>query len=467
MYSNLSVLESQINHQKHRWLSGADTISITKLLNSEQFQLVIHESRNYRVRIFTPMVTLLLFIKQVLGSDKSCKKAVSNFVAEQSKQGFDKIGSTNTGPYTKARQRLPKETIQELVQISGESASQKTQAGWKVYGREVKAFDGTTVKMADTQSNQEDFPQHKNQKKGGGFPIARLLIVVSLTVGTIVNYAIGAYKGKGTGEQSLLREVKDSIKKDDIVLGDRYFPSYFLMADLYAIGADGIFKGQSQRHYDFRKGQPLGKNDHVVQWKKPQRPQWMSQETYRQYPDEITVREFKVEGSVYVTTFLTVRHYHKHELAKIYKLRWHIEINLRSIKSTMNMDMLSCKSPEMVRKEIGIHFLAYNMIRIIIAEACQREGLNPREISFKGTVQLLNSFMPHFVNGSTKHNGRMYTRMLSLIIKNKIGNRPGRVEPRAIKQRQKPFKTLDKPRHIENIRLKKKIEKMIKKYAGA
>lgn len=286
-----------------------------------------------------------------MNPDKSCKKAIADFIAEQLIQGIETIPSSNTGPYTKARQRLPEETVQELVKVTGPSAGEKAESGWKVYGREVKAFDGTTVKMPDTPANQERFPQHGNQKAGAGFPIARLLIIVSLTVGTILDYAVGAYRGKGTGEQSLLREVKDSIKKDDIILGDRYFPSFIVIADLYAIGADGIFKGQSQRKYDFRKGQHLGKNDHIVQWKKPQRPEWMSQGKYDSYPSEIAVREFKVKGEVYVTTFLNSKKYSKKELAKIYQLRWHIELNLNSIKTTMNMDMLSCKTPEMIKKK--------------------------------------------------------------------------------------------------------------------
>jgi len=412
-------------------------------------------------------VTLLLFIKQVLNPDKSCKKAIADFIAEQLIQGIETIPSSNTGPYTKARQRLPEETVQELVKVTGPSAGEKAESGWKVYGREVKAFDGTTVKMPDTPANQELFPQHGNQKAGAGFPIARLLIIVSLTVGTILDYAVGAYRGKGTGEQSLLREVKDSIKKDDIILGDRYFPSFFVIADLYEIGADGIFKGQSQRKYDFRKGQRLGKNDHIIQWKKPQRPEWMSQEKYDFYPNEITVREFKVKDEVYVTTFLNSKKYSKKELAKIYQLRWHIELNLNSIKTTMNMDMLSCKTPEMIKKEIGIHFLAYNIIRIMIAEACQKYGFNPRKISFKGALQLINSFLPHFINGSANDNKKMYTHMLSLIVKNKIGNRPGRIEPRKIKQRKKPFPVLNKHRHVEKSKLQKRIDKKQSKYPEA
>jgi hypothetical protein len=232
------------------------------------------------------------------------------------------------------------------------------------------------------------------------------------------------------------------------------------------MGADGIFRGHSQRHYDFRTGTRLGKNDHITKWKKPVKPEWMLDEQYSVYPDEIEIREFKVNGDVYVTTFLNSK-YHKKELAQIYERRWDVEINLNSIKTIMNMNFLSCKTPSMVRKEIGIHFLAYNFIRIIIAVACEKNNMFPWKISFKGTVQLIHSFMPHFINSNEEKNKILYSEMLKLIIKNKVGNRPGRIEPRAVKQRPKAFPSLSKPRMVEKMRLMKKIEKRILRNAMA
>lgn len=193
----------------------------------------------------------------------------------------------------------------------------------------------------------------------------------------------------------------------------------------------------------------------------------MTQSEYDSYPVETKVREFKVNGNVYVTTFLNPKKYHKKELAKIYERRWDVEINLKSIKAIMNMDFLSCKTPEMVRKEIGIHFLAYNFIRIMMAEACEEHHALPWKISFKGSVQLINSFMPYFLNSKERKNEMMYTELLKLIVKNKIGNRPGRVEPRAVKRRPKAFPSLCKPRAVEKKRLMRKIEKMMLKNAAA
>jgi hypothetical protein len=329
MNVTVSQKKLQIKKQKDNLLSSSGTISITKLLESDQIQDIICQCREFRERIFSPLVTVLLFVKQMLSPDKSCKQAVANFAAEQCSEGNDNtISSTNTGPYCKARQRLPEETVHQLVKETGKIVSQNASLSWKIYGRDIKAIDGTTVKMADTEANQEEFPQHSNQKKGVGFPIARLLIIVSLTVGTILDYSVGACKGKGTGEHALFRRISGSIKKNDIVLADRYFPSFFFIADLQKIGADGIFRAQTQRNYDFRTGEKLGKNDHVVKWTKPVKPDWMSQVEYDACPGEIKVREFKVGDGIYVTTFLDSNKYHKRELSNIYKLRWKIEINL-------------------------------------------------------------------------------------------------------------------------------------------
>lgn len=464
MDSNKKRTISQIKKHKQSLLNDNSDISLTKIINSDACQRIFSECRDFRDRIYTPFKTAVLFIKQVLNVDKSCKKVVAGVAAEQISVGGTPI-SINTGPYCKARKRLPEEAVKGLVKEVGQSSAQCAQQKWKPYGRELKVFDGTTVKMADTKENQKAYPQHGNQNKGAGFPLVRMVVVMSLTVGTVIDYAIGAYKGKGTGESALLRSIFDCIEENDIALGDRYFPSFFVMADLKKLRADGIFRAQGQRHYDFRTGVRLGKNDHIVNWDKPQRPEWMSQVEYDAYPKQISIREFKVAGNVYVTTFLNDKKYHKKELAKIYEMRWHVEINLRSIKAIMNMDMLSCKTPEMVRKEIGIHFLAYNFIRVIMAEACEKHNAIPWKISFKGSVQLINEFMPYFIKSGANKNKMMYAELLRLIVKNQVGNRPGRLEPRMIKQRRKPFPTLDRQRFVEKEKLMRKMKKMISRNA--
>lgn len=221
----------QIEKHKKSLLTDDSSRLLTQQLSSARFQKIIHKSKSFRNRVYSPLQTILIFIKQVLNPDKSCKQAVSNVVAEKLSQNEEAV-SANTGPYCKARQRLSEEAVHELVKETAQLPEAHIPMEWRPYGRELKTFDGSTVIMADTKANQGAFPQHANQKKGIGFPIARILVAMSLTTGTILDYAIDAHKGKGTGESSLLRRIFDCISKDDIALGDRYFPSFFLMADL-------------------------------------------------------------------------------------------------------------------------------------------------------------------------------------------------------------------------------------------
>jgi hypothetical protein len=226
MDSNHKKMLVQIKNQKNLILNGGNEISLTKILNSDQCQSILSGCREFRDRIYTPVKTIFTFIKQVLSPDKSCKKAVSDVVVETLAREGKKI-SNNTGPYCKARKRIPESAVHNLVKATGNFASKKSLPQWRPYGRELKVVDGSTAKMADTKKNQIEYPQIKNQKKGAGFPIVRFVVVMSLTVGVVLNYALGAYKGKGTGESSLLRSIFDSVKENDILLGDRYFPNFF------------------------------------------------------------------------------------------------------------------------------------------------------------------------------------------------------------------------------------------------
>jgi hypothetical protein len=226
MDSNHSQMLLQIKNQRNLILDGRNDISLTKILSSDHCQSILIGCREFRDRIYTPVKTIFTFIKQVLNPDKSCKKAVSDVVAEAFSREGKKI-SNNTGPYCKARKRIPEGAIQDLVKATGKISSEKSLPQWRPYGRELKVVDGSTTKMPDTKKNQLEYPQVKNQKKGLGFPIVRLVVVMSLTVGVVLNYALGAYSGKGTGESSLLRSIFDSVKENDILLGDRYYPNFF------------------------------------------------------------------------------------------------------------------------------------------------------------------------------------------------------------------------------------------------
>lgn len=462
-------VQIKIENHKKLLINGKSALSLNDILSSEKCQSIITECREFRSRIYTPLKTLLIFIKQILNADKSCRNAVAGNIVEQISRG-EKASSSNTGPYSKARERLPEAAVKELVKETGKLTANKASSKWKWHGYNVKLVDGTNVTMPDTKENQKEFLRHNNHAGEVGFPMARLVVIMSLAVGAVIDYAVGASKGKGTGEHSLLRSILNCIKGGDLLLGDCYYPSFFLIADLLTRGADGLFPGLIGRNYDFRKGERLSKNEHIVEWRKPTRPEWMDKETFDAYPKQIRVREFKVSGRIYVTTLLDNKKYNKKELAALYELRWQVELKIRDIKITMNMEMLSCKTPDMVRKEIGVHFLGYNLIRILIAEACTSHHCIPYQISFKGTVQLLNQFMPYF-SKSIKHSNRneeLLSELLRLIVQNKVANRPGRLEPRAVKsERRKTFRTMKKARIVEKQRLERKREKRILRYANS
>ena len=308
----------------------------------------------------------------------------------------------------------------------------------------MKLVDGTTIVMPDTEENQASYPQHGRQASGAGFPLARLVGVISLATGALLDVNMGAYKGKGTGEYGLFRGLKDTFVDGDIMLADSYFCSYFLIADMQARGMDVLFEQHGARHTDFRKGKKLGTRDHLVHWSKPiARPDWMSLEAYHRYPKELKVREVKVGKKVLVTTFLVPRKTAKAALEGLFWQRWHVELDLRNIKTTLGMEALSCKTPDMCEKEMWVYLLAYNLLRLLMAEAALQAGVLPRQLSFKHTLQIWVAWnQRQFLSNAKEDTASLFI----LIAQLRVGKRPGRMEPRAVKRRPKPFPRLDKPR---------------------
>ena len=405
----------------------------------------------YRERKYPPTVTLAMFLGQVLSADGSCQSAVNEAIVNRLLSGLVP-GSANTGSYSDARKRLPLELVRELTRKIATMMGPRTPVPWLWRGRHIKLVDGTTILMPDTPRNQALYPQHGNQKSGAGFPIARLVGVLSLANGAVLDVAMGPYKGKGTGEHALFRELLQCFSKGDIMLADSYYCSYFLIAALMAMGVDFVFEQHGARDTDFRAGEKLGRRDHVVQRVRPARPQWMSAEEYAAFPAELTVRETKVGKKVLVTSFLNPREVCKRELGSLFVQRWNVELDLRNVKDTLGMAMLSCKSPEMCAKELWVYMLAYNLIRLLMGQAAAQAQVSPRELSFKHTVQI---WMAWSQKRFLSDNAEDLPTLFRLIAYVRVGNRPGRIEPRAVKQRPKPFPRLHTTRRRarRNIRL--------------
>ena len=242
--------------------------------------------------------------------------------------------------------------------------------------------------MPDTDQNQERYPQPNTQVEGVGFPAAQVLGVICLSTGAVLQAAMGPRSGQGNSELGLLRSLESAFSAGDVVLADSLYCSYFSVAALIAAGVDIVFEQHGGRITDFRRGLSLGKLDHLVRWKKNKnRPAWMTRQHYASLPDYITIREVKVGTRILVTT-LNQRKVCKRELDKLYQRRWNVELDLRNIKTTLGMDVLSCHTPQMNEKEMWVYLLAYNLIRLLMAQAALDAGVHPREISFKHTVQM-------------------------------------------------------------------------------
>ena len=410
-------------------------------------QAVEEHAGRWRERLYSPLTTLELFTEQVLSPDRSCQDAVARGLSLRVAMG--KHGcSLNTGPYCKARARLKLDLIEHLSRHLAGQLGAKQPEHWRWRGRELKLADGTTVSMPDTAANQRCYPQNREQRPGLGFPLARVVGIVSLTSGAVLDWAMGPCEGEESGETALLWKMAPGLSAGDVLIADRYFSGYFLLARLKQLGVDVIVQANRSRHTDFRCGKRLGARDHLVHWQRPQRPRWMDAATYEQMPLSLPVREVQVGGLTLVTTLLNPKEVSKDELHELYTQRWNVELDLRSIKTVMQMDVLRCKSPQMVAKEIAVHLLAYNLVRALMAKAAQCAGLLPRQLSFKGTLHLINAFQDALRRAPRERLSIMQAHLLGAIASLKLPHRPGRVEPRAVKRRPKEYPRLMRPRHI-------------------
>ena len=439
----------------HKHASNSDSFSFFNLLTSsellEQVESLLPE---HRERLFPPTETLSMFLAQALSADRSCQKAVNDTALKRLAGGLA-LCSTHTGAYCRARQRLPVEMVCSLARFTGRWVTARAPEPWRWRGRPVRLVDGTTVVLPDTPANQAEYPQPRSQKPGLGFPLCRMVGMVCLGSGAVLNAAIGRYQGKGGDEQSLLRSMLDTLECGDLLLGDAFYATYFLLCTLRERGIDAVFEqhGARQRTTDFRCGQRLGQRDHLIVLEKPAiKPDWMTQLDYEQASDTVTVRELRTGGKTLVTTLLCPKQIRKSALKSLYRCRWHVELDLRNIKTTLGMERLSCQTPAMAIKEIWVYLLAYNLIRLMMAQAALLADRLPRQLSFKHTVQLWIAWDRH-ANG-TAHDDKLYG-LFVLIAQQQVGDRPGRIEPRAIKRRPKPYPLLTKPRVIARAHVRK------------
>ncbi len=406
--------------------------------------------------VYTPAVTPWAFLSQMLHrrEQRSCTAAVSRVVVLLVALGRQPC-STNTGAYCRARAKLPEQVLQRLTLDMAVGCEEQAPSDWLWHDRHVKLVDGTTISMPDTVANQEEYPQPESQSEGLGFPITRMAPLFSLATGMLCDMAMGPYQGKETGELALFRELLDRLAEGDIVLGDRFFCSYFMIALLMEVGVDCVVRLHQRRTADFRRGRRLGKDDHLVEWKRPVKPSWMDQETYDRMPELIEVREvlvhvaqpgFRVKSLVVGATLRDADEYAAREIAGLYRSRWLAELDIRAIKITLDMDVLRCKTPEMAPREVWTHLLTYNLIRRAILGSASASGLTPRELSFTAAMQSIAASWAIAALVDWRTFGLLVDAHVSNLSGHRVGDRPDRVKPRAIKRRPKPHRLLTKPR---------------------
>ena len=403
--------------------------------------------------VYTPAVTLWAFLAQCLSASKSCVAAVARVLVLRVALGLPPCAA-GTGAYCKARAKLPEGLLRRLALQVGTAVERQAPGAWRWHDRRVILADGFEVSMPDTPANQGAYPQLRNQEPGLGFPRMRVVVLLAFATACLIGAALGPCKGKGTGETELFRALLARLDAGDLVVADRYYCSWWIVALLVQRGVDACFRLHHLRDYDFRRGRRLGRGDHVVRWPKPARPKWMDQATYAALPDSLEVREVRVRVDrpgcrvrqlVVATTLLEADRCSAADVADLYHRRWHAELDVRAIKQTLKMDVLSCKSPGMVRKEVWAHLLGYNLARKVLAQAALAGEVAPRQLSFAGAVQTLSAFRWLLAVGSGADGKGLLRALLLAVATHGVGNRPGRVEPREVKRRQK-VKLLTKPR---------------------
>ena len=459
---NIPFIGSKVKQLRQRF-SESVGLPIKDALPASAIEAALEaEGISYRCCLFDPIVTTWAFLSQVLDADRCCRKAISRVFAylsgtdpppEDTIEHLD--GKSDTGAYCKARKRLSIKVLNRLYRRVATHLEEQVDIDRLWCGRRVFLGDGTTVLMPDTAENQAVYPQQSTQREGCGFPLLKLVAIFSLTTGALVEAITDVWSAY---EPALFRKISACLKPGDVFVGDRIYCTYADIALLLNRGIDSVFRLHAARKVDLRKGQRLGKHDRILTWEKPrQQPKTLEKDQYDLLPNTLAVRVlrftisqkgFRSKQITVVTTLLDTILYPKAEIARLYGLRWEAEINLRHLKSTMEMDMLRTKSPEMVQKELAMYFLAYNLIRSLMKEAALAYGKDPLRLSFKGTLQHLNTFLPLLATATTHKRRRHYQTLLLLIAREQLPDRPGRVEPRAVKRRPKCSRWLQEPRAV-------------------
>jgi len=403
----------------------------------------------------TPLV-LWAFLAQVLrdGKGAACAAAVAD-IATYAQQTGRAVPCGDTGDYCRARAKLDLDALRNLVGRTAGQLQQDARLDWRWQGRQAKLVDGFTFTMLDTPANQDVYPHPKAQTPGVGLPIARAVAVLSLATAAIHDLAVGPYAGKQTGEMALLRSLLEGFDAGDVVVFDRYYCSYMMLAQLALRGVDVCARLHSCRKVDWNAGKRLGPDDRLVTWTRPARPPWMSPDEYEQIPRTLTLRMIRydvtepgrrVDSITVVTTLTDPAAYPAEAIAALFGHRWNAELDIRQIKQTLGLDHVPCKSPAMVHRHLWVTLLGYNLVRKIIATAAATHDKQPRQLGFTRACQEVLSSWMLLASGACRDVPALIAAALARIAANEVANRPGRIEPRVLKRRRHRYPLMRRPR---------------------
>jgi hypothetical protein len=361
----------------------------------------------------------------------------------------------NSSGYCQARSRLPIELFDKALHHTAARAEQKADYPIPDWRRNVRVVDATSAQMPDTAANRKRYHYPTGQKKGCGFPVMRISALFSLACGTISHITTAACY---TGELVMFKVLWPALKSGDILLGDRMYGCFPVLASLSLRGVDVVARLHQGRNLDLRRAPKLAKDDWLVTFQKAYTvPSYMSKREWTKLPGEIRVRiirstismkGFRTKTIWIVTTLLDSKRYSAEDIASLFLRRWQMELTFRDLKTTMGMEMLSCRTPSMVEKELRMYLVAHNCLRSLMLESALKHVLPPHRISFKGTIDTVRSFLPVMLRSSTKTRIRLRSRILAILAEDALPYRPGRREPRAIKRRPKQYPMLTAPRHV-------------------
>jgi hypothetical protein len=399
-----------------------------------------------RERVFTPWITFCAFLGQVLQRGASCRDAVRRVQAWYLAAGSKVDVDGASGGYCQARKRLPVRVLRAVFEglVNRGDDRAREQDRWQ--GRTVKVLDGCGLSMPDTGANRRVFPYAGGQKKGCGFPTGQFLGLFSLCTGHLVRFVVSSWK---VHESPLARQVIGWIHKGEVLLTDRGFCNWMLICLFQRKGVDVVMR----LHQSRKTGTGL------VEWPKPRRQGPWEKSLWKELPETLKLRVvrfrvevpgFRTDNIAVVTTLLDEAQYPDEAIDALIRLRWQVELNFRSIKTILGLDVLRTQTPAMIEKEILMQAIVYNLIRLLMPEAARQHDLPPSRLSFKGTVSTLRAFA-HLFAASCSRSSQHFENLLLTLASDPVPFRPDRSEPRAVKRRPKNYQLLTKPRHLMRV----------------